>query len=195
VDGRRSVQVYLARMREALEDYESVAGATDPDAFRFVPFHTPYPGMVRKAALLGYRHMIRDTPVETALSDELGMQPLAADFDDAAAYEAAIRTYMDGLKQTDRYQAWFDERIAPTVELSAAVGNWYTGSVHLARFSTLQAAYAAGEDLAGQDLLVGSYGSGSQAEIHRETVVAGWESALDGLDLQQRLDARYDLSV
>jgi hydroxymethylglutaryl-CoA synthase len=45
------------------------------------------------------------------------------------------------------------------------------------------------------DLLVGSYGSGSQAEIHRETVVAGWEAALDGLDLQDRLDARYDLSV
>ncbi|MDR9412716.1 MAG: hydroxymethylglutaryl-CoA synthase, partial [Haloferacaceae archaeon] len=195
VDGKRSVQVYLARMREALEDYESVAGATHPDAFRFVPFHTPYPGMVRKAALLGYRHMIRDTPVETALADELGMQPQAADFDDAAAYEAAIRAYMDGLKQTDRYQAWFAERIAPTVQLSAAVGNWYTGSVHLARFSTLQAAHAAGEDLAGEDLLVGSYGSGSQAEIHRETVVAGWESALEGLDLQDRLDARYDLSV
>ena len=195
VDGKRSVQVYLARMREALEDYESVAGATHPDAFRFVPFHTPYPGMVRKAALLGYRHMIRDTPVEAALADELGMQPLVAEYDDAAAYEAAIRTYMDGLKQTDRYQAWFAERIAPTVELSAAVGNWYTGSVHLARFSTLQAAHAAGEDLAGQDLLVGSYGSGSQAEIHRETVVEGWEAALEGLDLQARLDARYDLSV
>jgi hydroxymethylglutaryl-CoA synthase len=113
-------------MREALEDYESVAGATHPDAFRFVPFHTPYPGMVRKAALLGYRHMIRDTPIETALADELGMQPQPDEFADAAAYEAAIRTYMEGLKQTDRYEAWFTERIAPTVELSAAVGNWYT---------------------------------------------------------------------
>src|SRR5699024_303808 len=60
VDGKRSVQVYLARMREALQDYESVTEPTHPDQFQYIPFHTPFPGMVRQAAMLGSRHVIRD---------------------------------------------------------------------------------------------------------------------------------------
>src|SRR6056297_2361426 len=70
VDGKRSVQVYLARMREAVRDFESVSGEIHPDDFVLLPFHTPFPGMVRKAAVLGYRHMIRDTDAEDALTDE-----------------------------------------------------------------------------------------------------------------------------
>ncbi|MFB6187903.1 MAG: hydroxymethylglutaryl-CoA synthase, partial [Halobacteriaceae archaeon] len=46
VDGKRSIQVYLARMREALEDFESIKGKTHPDNYAFIPFHTPFPGMV-----------------------------------------------------------------------------------------------------------------------------------------------------
>jgi len=75
VDGKRSVQVYLSRMREALEDYESVTDDIELDDFVYAPFHTPFPGMVRKAALLAYRHVIRDTEYEDALAGEIGRQP------------------------------------------------------------------------------------------------------------------------
>jgi len=194
VDGKRSIQVYLARMREALEDFESVWGDTHPDHFRFVPFHTPFPGMVRKAALLGYRHVIRGTDAEDALVGEIGAMPMEADFSDFEAYEEAIRAYMDDLKGTDAYRTWYDRAIEPTLSLSRRVGNWYTGSVHLARASALAAAAEAGEDLLGQTLLVGSYGSGAQAEIHAETVVEGWEDAIAELDIEDRIAARYDVS-
>ena len=194
VDGKRSIQVYLARMREALEDYESVAGDTHPDSFAYFPFHTPYPGMVRKAALLGYRHITRDTGIEEALSADIGMQPRDADFDSREEYEDAIRAYMHDLKGTDRYQAWYDEAIDPTVDVSGQVGNWYTGSVHLARLSALRAAAADGVDLAGQRFLVGSYGSGAQAEIHAETVQEGWRDSVDPIGVDDQLADRYDLS-
>ena len=194
VDGKRSIQVYLARMREALEDYESVAGDTHPDSFAYFPFHTPYPGMVRKAALLGYRHITRDTDIEEALAADIGLQPREADFDSREGYEEAIRAYMDDLKRTDRYQAWYDRAIDPTVDVSGQVGNWYTGSVHLARLSALRAAAADGVDLAGHRLLVGSYGSGAQAEIHAETVQEGWREAVDPVDVDDQLATRYDLS-
>ncbi|MDX1747418.1 MAG: hydroxymethylglutaryl-CoA synthase, partial [Halobacteriales archaeon] len=108
VDGKRSVQVYLARMREALEDYESVAGNTHPDDFRFVPFHTPFPGMVRKAALLGYRHVLRGTDVENSLEGAIGRQPREANFEDFEDYETAIRDYMDALAETEMYRTWYD---------------------------------------------------------------------------------------
>jgi hydroxymethylglutaryl-CoA synthase len=194
VDGKRSIQVYLARMREALEDFESIAGGTHPDSFAYFPFHTPYPGMVRKAALLGYRHITRDTEVEEGLSSAIGMQPRDADFDSREAYENAIRAYMDDLKQTGQYREWYDQAIGPTVDVSGRVGNWYTGSVHLARLSALRAAAAGGADLAGQRLLVGSYGSGAQAEIHAETVQEGWRDAVARTGVDDQLDDRYDLS-
>jgi hydroxymethylglutaryl-CoA synthase len=194
VDGKRSVQVYLARLREALEDYERVAGRTHPDQFAYIPFHTPFPGMVRKAALLGYRHMTRDTAIEDELAAEIGHQPREVDFGSREAYEEAIRGYMDDLKATERYRTWYDASIAPTLDVSRRVGNWYTGSVHLARVSALRDAAARGRDLAGHGLLVASYGSGAQAEIHHETVRDGWREEVSALDVEDQLDRRYDLS-
>ncbi|ELY97322.1 hydroxymethylglutaryl-CoA synthase [Natrialba chahannaoensis JCM 10990] len=194
VDGKRSVQVYLARMREALEDYESVAGDVHPDDFVFAPFHTPFPGMVRKAAMLAYRHVTRDTAVEEELAEEIGRQPRREAFDDEDAFREAVREYMDALKKTDRYQEWYAETVDPTLALSREVGNWYTGSVHIARASALKQALESGRDLTGETLLVGSYGSGAQAEIHAETVQDGWEEEIEALNISEQLEARYDLS-
>jgi len=118
VDGKRSVQVYLSRMREALEDYESVTDDIELDDFVYAPFHTPFPGMVRKAALLAYRHVIRDTEYEDALAGEIGRQPREADFVDREAYEEAIRDYMDKLKTTEQYQTWYDTVVEPTLGLA-----------------------------------------------------------------------------
>ncbi|WP_276279205.1 hydroxymethylglutaryl-CoA synthase [Halorussus caseinilyticus] len=194
VDGKRSMQVYLARMREALEDYESVAGASHPDDFAYIPFHTPFPGMVRKAAVLAYRHMIRDTPVEEELAEEIGFQPREEDFEDREAYEEAIRDHMDDLKSTEAYRDWYDATVEPTLSLSRQVGNWYTGSVHIARAAALKEAAEQDIDLAGEKLGVGSYGSGAQAEIHAETVRDGWKGEIEALDIDEQNDARYDLS-
>ena len=194
VDGKRSMQVYLSRMREALEDYESVAGDIALDDFAYAPFHTPFPGMVRKAALLAYRHVIRDTEYEDELAGEIGRQPREAEYDDREAYEAAIREHMDDLKQTDQYRTWYDAAVEPTLALSRDVGNWYTSSVHLARVSALRDALTRDRELVGDTLLVASYGSGAQAEIHAETVREGWRAEIAALDVDAQLDARYDLT-
>jgi len=194
VDGKRSVQVYLARMREALEDFESVAGDVHPDDFAYGPFHTPFPGMVRKAAVLAYRHMLRGTNVEDELAEEIGRQPRREAFEDDETYQDAIREYVDALKETERYREWYANTIEPTLSISREVGNWYTGSVHLARASALQHALENDVDLAGQRLLIGSYGSGAQAEIHAETVVEGWEEEVRALNVDEQLADRHDLT-
>ena len=194
VDGKRSIQVYLARMREALEDYEGVAGDIHPDDFAYIPFHTPFPGMVRKAAPLGYRRLIRGTPIEAELATSIGRQPDPGDFADDEEFSAAVREYMDALQETERYQAWYDRTIIPTLDISRKVGNWYTGSVHVARTSALRAAAADGRDLIGERLLVASYGSGAQAEIHAETVQAGWKDEIAQLNIDEQIEARRDIS-
>ncbi len=194
VDGQRSVQVYLARMREALEDYKAAAGDIHPDDIAYGPFHTPYPGMVRKAAVLAYRNLIRGTDVGDDIADELGAQPMPDEFDDEDAYLDALRTYTEALRETEQYQAWYAARIEPTLRISREVGNWYTGSVHVARASALLDAMERGRDIVGEQLIVGSYGSGAQAEIHAETVQPGWQEAVSGLDVDAQLDGRYNLA-
>ncbi|WP_049997207.1 hydroxymethylglutaryl-CoA synthase [Halococcus sediminicola] len=194
VDGKRSVQVYLARMREALEDYESVAGDVRAEDFVYAPFHTPFPGMVRKAALLAYRHVTRDTEIEDSLAARIGRQPRAEAFDDEDAFFESVREYMDALKETEQYQEWYEQAIEPTLDIARHVGNWYTGSVHIARASALRNARENGIDMAGESLLVGSYGSGAQAEIHAETVRENWTEEIDALDIDDQLAARRDIS-
>ena len=194
VDGRRSIGVYLDRVMEALHDYESVAGRVAPDQFAALPFHTPFPGMVRKAGLRMYRHLIAGTEQEAAIAAEIGKPPSADDFDDADAYDDAMKAYLDAFKQCAPYTAWYEAKITPTLALSGRTGNWYTGSVHIARASLLQQAAQAGNDLTGQQLLVCSYGSGAQAEVHAETIQPGWHNAINALTITDQLDARTSLS-
>jgi hydroxymethylglutaryl-CoA synthase len=194
VDGKRSMQVYLARMREAMEDFERNGGDTHPENFALVPFHTPFPGMVRKAAALGFRHVSRGTEVEEELAEEIGRQPRAEAFDDTDAYFDAIKEYTEKLTETERYLEWYERTVEPTLDISREVGNWYTGSVHIARASGLLEAIEDGRDLTGEKLLVASYGSGAQAEIHAETIQPGWEEEIGALSIYDQIDDRRDIT-
>ena len=194
VDGKRSMQVYLARMRESMQDFERNGGDTHPDNFALIPFHTPFPGMVRKAAALGFRHCIRGTEIEEELAAELGRQPRPEAFDDEDEFLEAQKEYTEKLTETDAYSEWYEETIEPTLSISRHVGNWYTGSVHIARAAGLIEAAETDRDLAGRQLLVASYGSGAQAEIHAETVQPGWEEEIGQLNIFDQIEDRHDIT-
>ena len=194
VDGKRSMQVYLARMREAMQDFADNGGDIHPGTIALVPFHTPFPGMVRKAAALGFRHSIRGTSIEEDLAEEIGHQPRPDAFEDTEAYLGAIKEYTEKLRETSVYEEWYERTVEPTLGISEQVGNWDTGSVHLARASGLYQAVETDRDLVGQRLLVASYGSGAQAEIHAETVQAGFEDELSQLNIFEQIENRRDIS-
>ena len=194
VDGKRSMQVYLARMREAMQDFVRNGGDVHPENFAYVPFHTPFPGMVRKAAPLGYRHCVRGTDIEEALAEEIGPQPRSDEFDTSEEFLDAITEYTKKLQETDQYREWYERAVEPTVDISSQVGNWYTGSVHLARVSGLFDALDAGRDVTGKQLLVASYGSGAQAEIHAETIQSGWQDELEAMTIFEQIKDRHDIS-
>ena len=194
VDGKRSMQVYLARMREAMQDFQRNGGDTHPDNFALIPFHTPFPGMVRKAAALGYRHSIRGTEIEDEIADEIGRQPREEEISDRDEFMEAQKEYTELLTETEQYREWYQRTVEPTLTISRYVGNWYTGSVHIARASGLQEALKGDRDVTGQQLLVGSYGSGAQAEIHAETIQPGWKEEIAQLDIDEQIEARRDIS-
>jgi len=115
------MKVYLARLREALRTTRArLAVSTPRTSPELVPFHTPFPGMVRKAAALGYRHIIRDTDVELTVAEEIGRQPRPEEFKSQEQYyDDAVTEYTDALTETERYQAWYAETIEPTLRSPA----------------------------------------------------------------------------
>ena len=48
--------------------------------------------------------------------------------------------------------------------------------------------------MTGQQMLVASYGSGAQAEIHAETIQPGWAEEISQLSIDEQIENRYDLS-
>lgn len=194
VDGKRSMQVYLGRIQDALADFAAAGGSTDPDAHAQFLFHTPFPGMVKKAAVLGYLDGVQGTARGDALAEDLGTLAHPDTFADGRAYLDVLKAHAKHLKQTDHYANWYARAVTPTLKVARQVGNWYTGSVHVARASGLLHAAHSERALTGQPLIVASYGSGAQAEVHAETVQAGWRDEAEALTIQQQLDARYDLS-
>lgn len=64
--------------------------------------------------------------------------------------------------------------LEPTERLNRRLGNSYTASVYSALLSLL----TGDEDLAGRRILIGSYGSGSVAEVFTGVPVAGYREAL-----------------
>ena len=80
----------------------------------------------------------------------------------------------------------FERLVAPTLVLPRLVGNIYTGSLYLALASALSESPA---DLAGREVALFSYGSGSCAELFSGTVqpgaqararASGWRALIDG---------------
>lgn len=188
VDGSRSVQVYLDCMSDAISNFESKGGEIAD--FSLAPFHTPFPAMVQKAAPLGFRRIIESRGKLSDLESEIGKKPNLKDFEDQESYQNTMKEWMDSLQNTEIYEGWFNRVVRPTIEISSRVGNLYTGSVHLARVSGLLSAYDEGRKIANQKILVASYGSGAQAEVHSETIQEGWKEKIGSLNIQSKLDNR-----
>ncbi|PSQ80031.1 MAG: hydroxymethylglutaryl-CoA synthase, partial [Bacteroidetes bacterium QS_1_63_11] len=115
VDGRRSMQVYLARIQEALEDLDAAGGDLHLDTHALFLFHTPFPGMVGKAAVLGYHQCVQGTPTGEDLTNRLGPQPRPTTFDDEDGYLDALKGYTGKLMETDHYDEWYRRTIEPTL--------------------------------------------------------------------------------
>jgi len=199
VAGERSQLVYLNHMRGALNEFRESFGDIDPDELDYVAFHVPFPKMAKKASPLGLRNLARGTGKAVELAEEVGRPPRAGALPDAdvapskEAYLAAEREYEKKLASSDVFEEFYERAVEPTLSISEKTGNWYTGSVHLARLAALFDAAENGID-SGM-MLVGSYGSGAGAEIHAERLKEGFDEALDLSldDLHDRLADCYEL--
>lgn len=193
VDGPHSVNVYLNQMSEALDCFESRGEKSNPSRYELAPFHTPFPGMVRKAAPLGYRHAIRGTDSESVIESKIGKRPIYDDYDVLSVYEENIQDWMDKLEETREYNQWYKNTVEPTIGIASRVGNWYTASVHVARLSGLWESMKQNQEISGRSILVASYGSGAEAEVHREVIEESWKDKIIDVNVEEKLDNRTNI--
>ncbi len=128
-----------------------------------------------------------------------GLQPLASDRFAALAYHVpypkmaqkaheALRTF-DGDATP---LATFAERVKPGLAVPRDIGNIYTGSLYLSLLSLL---ITDPRDLAGQQVGLFSYGSGSCAEFFTGTVGPGAQAQARAMGVLELLAGRTQVSV
>jgi hydroxymethylglutaryl-CoA synthase len=171
VDGKYSVGVYLDCISAALDQFltkKSVIktlGTERPvtpqalyDAIDHLVFHVPFPkmadyAMARLATKLWPGHA--DFPEISKLLATLSDQ---ASSEERAALERSIAKHPE-------FRRDFNAKIAPSLKLTREVGNIYTGSLYLALASLIEDANQNRRNLAGDQILLLSYGSGATAKI------------------------------
>jgi hydroxymethylglutaryl-CoA synthase len=167
VDGKYSIDVYLDCMQSACNAYArraaDVLGATKGKLYDRVDhflFHVPFPRMAEYAALRIFSELwLEDAEMRARILREV---PALADVpaDDAKRWRKELER---GLAKTALFRDAFEAKVAPSLSLAKDVGNVYSGSLYLALASLLER--SRDRDLAGQRVLLGSYGSGASAKI------------------------------
>ncbi len=146
VDGHYSIGCYLDALAGAYRGWRERAlsgglvdraGALASEQLSRILYHVPFCKMARKA-----HARLRRVDLEHRLGGPLGAQAEAAEALDA--------------------QQSFDAQVAPSLVLSARVGNAYTASLYLALAGLLD---AQGDELGGQRIGLFSYGSGCASEF------------------------------
>lgn len=223
VDSVGSIIAYWYTMSRAIEDYEGKArrsgiisrGQTTVDAFDRIFYHQPFPEMERTMGAGGYWHAIRDTELGKRLEKTIGEVPKTPNRLDYTTFNDwfdAMRVWWTGkdeqkrvvglgkaeqlrrLAETPEFIEFYRSKIEPATFNNVHLGNGYTASVHEARTSVFDHAREHGVDLKRKLFLVGSYGSGAQAEVHDETVMEDYLYFADKLNTREQLKDRRKLT-
>ncbi|THH37920.1 hydroxymethylglutaryl-CoA synthase family protein [Neolewinella litorea] len=196
-DGPYSNEAYQARIREALIDYRRrhglQAGTLQTD-YAALAFHLPYAYQARRMFSEIFMEELKATRQWESFIDQNDLNvPCADDYNDREQYLTKCSEFLRAVTKTEDYRRFVDSHLAPGDWASSRVGNLYSASVFLSLMAILEAGYHSDEELAGKDLLVFAYGSGSKAKVFGATVQEGWREVVAGFDLQLRLNNRQEI--
>ncbi|HBK57098.1 MAG TPA: hydroxymethylglutaryl-CoA synthase [Xanthomonadales bacterium] len=167
-DGHYSIQCYLDALEGAWHDAGGEPARADRPAslgsttLAACLYHVPFVKMARKA-----HHKLLE--IEQADADPI-----------------------DEAERHARFEASYQAKVAPWLELNATVGNIYTGSLFLALIDLLSRAEAA---LAGREISLFSYGSGCGATFCLARIAEAAADHAARLDPRPRLAQRQRLDI
>ncbi|PPK87416.1 hydroxymethylglutaryl-CoA synthase [Neolewinella xylanilytica] len=193
-DGPYSNEAYQARIREALLDYRRrhrIPAGELRESYAALAFHLPYAYQARRMFSEIYMEELKESG---QWDDFIGRNdldvPCADDYNDREAYMGKCSEFLRSITKTPDYQQLVERLIAPGDWASSRVGNLYSGSVFLSMMAILENGLTKEYDLAGQELLVFAYGSGSKAKVFAAKVMEGWKQVAKAFELTMRLNNR-----
>jgi hydroxymethylglutaryl-CoA synthase len=203
VDGALSYASYLSEMKEAWLNFQSSArksGSIKPrpdqsmlDYIDRAIYHNPHKKMVISAYASLLIHEWRDLPRWKQVEDEIGPEPSRAGMDDLAYYMSdGYRDYRRKFMKSQYFTKDFDRNIGSSLIAPELVGNSYSVSVFVGLDSLLENDK---EDLAGKNVVLCGYGSGSHAVIQENVIPEGYKELAKKLDLMSLLNSRRKVTI
>lgn len=182
-DGQYSNQCYSDRVTEAIQHYENQARSNWFDEVDHLVFHLPYAFHGRRIILKNWLEWLQKTDQIGALESEIGSPG-----DDLVSWEKAA-------SKSSLYRTFVTEKIARGEAASSQIGNMYTASIFMALLSLLENLASENDEKPGQCIGFIAYGSGSKSKVFKATIQPGWQSALQGVNLFERLSDRVKVDI
>lgn len=203
VDGQKSYASYLSEMKEAWLNFnESVRKTafmkpkTDESVLDHVSkavYHNPHKKMVMSAYASLLVHEWRSLPRWKEVVEEIGDEPPRGGMSDVSYYMSGpYQDFRRKFMKSPRYFESFDEKIGSSTKAPELVGNSYSASVFVGLDSILENDES---DLAGKNVILCGYGSGSHAIIQANVFGEECRREAKGLDLMRRLHGSKKLSI
>ncbi len=190
-DGQYSNWTYQNRIKEAYLHYtkQDDNEKTLIDRADRIIFHLPYAYHGRRICSELYKMQIKGTTTQEELTQLIGTEPIANDFENKEDYEKAKSKYLRGLTKTPMYKSFVTEKLEKAERASSKVGNMYACSIFLALMSSMESDLQDSSDLTDSTLGFVSYGSGSKSKVFSGIVQPQWKEVVKDFNLFSKLDS------
>ncbi len=203
VDGQRSYASYLSEMKEAwlnfgrsIRKIAFLKPRTDESILDNVSravYHNPHKKMVMGAYASLLVHEWRSLPRWKDVVAEIGDEPSRSGMNDVDYYQSGpYQEYRRKFMKSHWFLDSFEEKIAASTIAPELVGNSYSASVFVGLDSILENDRS---DLAGQNVILCGYGSGSHAIIQANIFSEWYRHEVKKLDLMDRLRTQRKLTI
>jgi len=203
VDGQRSYASYLSEMKEAWLNFDQSirkiaflkprTGESVLDHVSRAVYHNPHKKMVMGAYASLLVHEWRGLPRWKDVVTELGDEPSRSGMDDVTYYlSGPYQEFRKRFMKSHWFLDSFEEKIESSTKAPELVGNSYSASVFVGLDSILENDES---DLAGQNVILCGYGSGSHAIIQANVLSEWYRHEAKKLDLMDRLRTAKKLTI
>jgi hydroxymethylglutaryl-CoA synthase len=203
VDGALSYASYLSEMKEAWLNFQAsvrqlalINPRPDQTMLDYIDraiYHNPHKKMVISAYASLLIHEWRGLPRWKQIEDEIGPEPSRAGMDDLEYYMSdAYRDYRRKFMKSQHFTTNFERNIGSSLIAPELVGNSYSVSVFVGLSSLLENDK---EDLAGKNVVLCGYGSGSHAVIQENVIPEDYKEVSKKLDLMGLLASRRKVTI
>ncbi len=203
VDGQKSYASYLSEMKEAWLNFnlsvrkvafmKPKADESVLDHVSRAVYHNPHKKMVMGAYASLLVHEWRDLPRWKEVVQEIGDEPSRSGMSDVDYYMSGpYQEYRRKFMKSRQFLDSFDEKIGSSTKAPELVGNSYAASVFVGLGSILENDES---DLAGKNVILCGYGSGSHAIIQANVFSEGYRNEAKKMDLMNRLERSKKLPI